>query len=234
MSAAFNPLDMPNLAESIGNAILSSEPTPLADVTRFEGAGIYAIYYTGGFAPYALIGGANRDGRFRQPIYVGKAVPKGGRRGIAVSTRTTALYGRINEHRQSITFAYNLDIRDFYVRWLVVEPIWVPLGETLLITRYQPLWNAIIDGFGNHDPGNGRRVGVNSRWDTLHPGRAWAALGTPRQETAEEIGADASEYVRGRIELLGTEAYGLGHLGVPIPPSDALIGDDILDDNGDL
>lgn len=201
-AAPFNPLDMSNLAESIGNAILTSEPTSLGSVTRFPGAGIYAIYYTGDFPAYAELGEANQDGRFHQPIYVGKAVPKGGRRGIAVSTTTTALYGRINEHRQSIIAAENLSIEDFFVRWLVVEPIWVPLGETLLITRFQPVWNALIDGFGNHDPGNGRREGVNSRWDTLHHGRSWAALGTPRAETADAITAEAQEYIRSRAEAL--------------------------------
>lgn len=197
----FNPLDMPNLAESIGNAILTSEPTPLGEVERFQGAGIYAIYYTGDFPAYAGLGEANREGRFAQPIYVGKAVPKGGRRGILVATVTTALYSRINEHRQSIESAENLNIEDFHVRWLVVEPIWVPLGETLLITRFQPVWNAMIDGFGNHDPGGNRRQGINSRWDTLHHGRSWAALSTPRGETPEAIVAEAQEYIRSRSEV---------------------------------
>lgn len=199
MTDPFNPLDMNNLAASIGNAILSTDPTPLADVRRFLGAGLYAIYYTGSFAAYEKLGEANRDGQFQQPIYVGKAIPSGGRRGITVATTTTALYNRINEHRQSVTAASNLDIADFYVRWLVVEPIWVPLGETILITKFAPVWNALLDGFGNHDPGAGRRVGLNSRWDTLHPGRTWAALSTPRGETAEAIARDATEYIRTRL-----------------------------------
>lgn len=198
MFDAFNPLDMGNLAESIGNAILSSKPTPLEAITRFPGAGIYAIYYVGAFPAYEHLGNLNRNDQFAQPIYVGKAVPQGGRRGITVSASTTTLYKRLNEHRQSILSASNLDIADFYARWLVVEQIWVPLGETLLITRFQPVWNALLDGFGNHDPGEGRRVGVASRWDTLHPGRKGGLLSAPRPEKPEAIIAEAREYIRSR------------------------------------
>jgi len=30
------------------------------------------------------------------------------------------------------------------------------------------VWNVVIDGFGNHDPGAGRYNGERTRWDTLH------------------------------------------------------------------
>ena len=49
--------------------------------------------------------------------------------------------------------AANLDLTDFRCRFLVVEVIWIPLGESLLIEKLSPLWNETIDGFGNHDPG---------------------------------------------------------------------------------
>jgi hypothetical protein len=49
------------------------------------------------------------------------------------------------------------------------------LAESLLIERYRPLWNVVVDGFGNHDPGSGRHQGKRPNWDTLHPGRAWAS-----------------------------------------------------------
>lgn len=228
IAGPFNPLDMPNLAESIGNAILNSKPTPLGTVARFQGAGIYAIYYTGDFPAYAQLGRLNGSGRFLQPIYVGKAVPAGGRRGIVLSISTTALFSRINEHRQSIMAAENLSIDDFHVRWLVVEPIWVPLGETLLITRFQPLWNALIDGFGNHDPGAGRRAGVNSRWDTLHHGRTWAALSAARPETPAAIVAEAQEYIRSRAELLGIQDVAVD---LDLGPA---VGAGVVDDNSEV
>ncbi len=68
----------------------------------------------------------------------------------------------------------NLDLADFSCRHLVVEDIWIPLGEALLIERFQPLWNVVVDGFGNHDPGAGRHSGQRPLWDVVHPGRPWA------------------------------------------------------------
>ena len=46
--------------------------------------------------------------------------------------------------------------------------------EAALIRLYQPLWNSVIDGFGNHDPGKGRSEQAMSEWDVIHPGRKWA------------------------------------------------------------
>ena len=60
------------------------------------------------------------------------------------------------------------------MRWLVVDDIWIPLGESALIRRYRPVWNALIDGFGNHDPGSGRYNQAKSDWDVVHAGRSWA------------------------------------------------------------
>jgi hypothetical protein len=171
----FNPLDMEHLAESIGNALLSSVPTRADLAQQFAGAGVYAIYYAGSAAPYEALGIANEgiaDGATGVPLYVGKAVPEGGRRGLNVATHTNALSKRLlQDHRKSIVQANNLNVEDFYFRWLVVEPIWIPLGESILINRFSPVWNAVLDGFGNHAPGSGRVSGVLSLWDTLHPGR---------------------------------------------------------------
>jgi hypothetical protein len=84
------------------------------------------------------------------------------------------LYKRLNEHRKSIEAAENLNVVDFFCRFLVVDDIWIPLGESLLIENTKPLWNVIVDGFGNHDPGSGRSNQQMSPWDVLHPGRNWA------------------------------------------------------------
>lgn len=178
----FNPLDMVHLAESVGNALLSAEPIRADLMEPFSGAGVYAIYYVGSASPYEQLGAANAGvsgGAHGVPIYVGKADPPGGRKGLSVATTSKALSDRLREHRRSITQASNLDVTDFYFRWLVVEPIWVPLGESILIQRFSPVWNAVLDGFGNHAPGSGRQSGVLSLWDTLHPGRC----SVPRGQT---------------------------------------------------
>src|SRR5690606_25425917 len=156
----FNPLDKKNLGASVAEALLTKDAHPLGEVPVFEGAGIYAIYYTGDFAPYAQLKRLNSDGKFLLPIYVGKAVPPGARMGANLERAAgKVLHRRLREHAESIKAAENLDIGDFYCRFLVVDDIWIPLGESLIIARFTPVWNSLIDGFGNHDPGSGRHAG---------------------------------------------------------------------------
>jgi hypothetical protein len=73
----YNPLDTKNLGTSVAEALLERTPRPIGDLTPFDGAGIYAIYYVGPEQVYAPIAEANRDGKWRWPIYIGKAVPSG-------------------------------------------------------------------------------------------------------------------------------------------------------------
>ncbi len=203
MSDPFNPLDMGNLGTSIANRLLSSEPTPLGAVPAFNGAGIYAIYYNGTTMPcYEMLLTATLNGA-QIPIYVGKAVPAGGRRGIEVEhgTKSRALSRRLGEHAKSVEAASNLKTGQFTCRWLVVEPIWIPLGESVIISRFTPVWNGLVDGFGNHDPGAGRRQGMRSRWDTLHPGRTFAPLFPERAETADQIAGDVEQYLAQRYQV---------------------------------
>lgn len=153
-------------------------PERLPPLEKFNGAGLYAIYYAGDFEPYAEV---SRD-ECEWPIYVGKATPPGARKGLVGLNAPPGrkLYGRLREHARSIEAGKNLGIDDFLCRFLVVDDIWIPLAERLLIGHYRPLWNGVVSGFGNHGPG-GRPGGGSSRgdqmkseWDVLHPGRAWA------------------------------------------------------------
>lgn len=172
---SFNPLDKRNLAESVTEAMLARPVEPLPPLP-FVGAGIYAIYYTGSFPLYREIAVRNAEGAFRQPIYVGKAVPEGARKGGMGfdSDPGRALWKRLCEHAKSVADAHNLDSASFFCRFLAVDDIWIPLAESLLIERFTPLWNQALDGFGNHAPGKGRYNQQKSPWDTLHPGREWA------------------------------------------------------------
>lgn len=194
----FNPLDMTNLGASISNAILATNPTQMTQLSTFEGAGIYAIYYVGDFPAYQLLAEANQKDKFGWPIYVGKAEPEGRRTGQAAAgaSNKKQLFERLKKHKRSVEAANNLMAEDFWVRWLAVEQIWTPLGETALITRYSPVWNTIVPGFGNNDPGGQRTGGMMSRWDTLHPGRSWGATGSARSETPADISADAEQFLR--------------------------------------
>jgi len=193
--APYNPLDKGNLGRSVAEALLGRKPHPLGKLEPFQGAGIYAIYYSGNFPAYEKVASRNQGGGFEAPIYVGKAIPAGGRKGgVGLAANTRALFNRLSEHAESVR-ATQLDIADFACRYLVVDDIWIPLGESLLIAKFSPIWNTFIDGFGNHDPGNGRYQGMRPRWDVLHPGRAWAEKCKPRQESAEQIARDVENHL---------------------------------------
>ena len=192
----FNPLDKKNLGASVAEALLTKDVHPLGDLPKFVGAGIYALYYTGDLPVYENLAKMNRNGLFMWPIYVGKAVPSGSRRGIETDKEMEpALLKRLREHAASIR-STQLRIEDFFCRFLVVDDIWIPLGESLIITRFTPVWNTLIDGFGNHTPGSGREKGMLPKWDTLHPGRKWAEKLPLHKDTPEEIGREAEVYLR--------------------------------------
>jgi len=74
---AYDPLDYENLARSVVQALLSGPQVPLPPSKTFEGAGVYAIYYHGDFTGYSRLVKADSP----PPIYVGKAVPAGARKG---------------------------------------------------------------------------------------------------------------------------------------------------------
>lgn len=193
----FNPLDKRHLGESVGQAMLRQSAISMAELTSFEGAGIYAIYYRGDFPAYEVIAQKNQGQNCIAPIYVGKAVPKGSRKGGDLDINPgKVLCNRLTQHKRSIEYTHNLNIVDFYCRYLIVDDIWIPLGESLLIAKFHPLWNKLIDGFGNHDPGKGRHAGLRPRWDVLHPGRPWADKCRIRDETAEQIIGEVRDYLR--------------------------------------
>lgn len=180
---AFNPLDRVELGRSVGRALLLSPCEPLAP-ERFDGAGIYAIYYQGDFDAYERVALPNCE----WPIYVGKAMPPGARKGLVGldASPGAKLHQRLREHAKSVGDATNLQSDDFRCRYLVVDDIWIPLAERLLIGHYRPLWNGVVDGFGIHAPGGkpggttGRAGQQKSLWDTLHPGRSFADGRSPR------------------------------------------------------
>jgi hypothetical protein len=194
----YNPLEKENLGKSVADSLMKQKPVPLTSAPRFSGAGVYAIYYLGDFDAYQTLRKWNPcSDELNTPIYVGKAIPTGGRKGNVdpdISAKGAALFNRLDEHRKSIEQSSNLQIADFWCRYLVVDDIWIPLGESLLIQRHRPIWNSLVDGFGNHDPGSGRHQGARPNWDTLHPGRTWAAKCAPSRLSEEQIRQQIAEY----------------------------------------
>lgn len=194
---SYNPLDKRNLGISVADALLSRELVDLPPKDSFIGAGIYAIYYSGAFGAYRPIARRAAAGDL-VPIYVGKAVPAGARKGgLGLDIPPgQAMFRRLCEHAESIRQANNLDLDDFQCRYLVVDDIWIPLGETLLMSKFQPIWNRVIDGFGNHDPGSGRYRQQKSPWDVIHPGRGWAEKCAASSKSIAEITAAAKAHFR--------------------------------------
>jgi hypothetical protein len=155
----------PELENLLKDAIRFFNGTPVYELPppeSFSGSGIYAIYYTGSFELYAPLTAVNRI-RYDLPLYVGKAIPSGSRRGQG-GREGSSLYKRLGEHAKSIRAVENLDLADFHCRFVII-----PHEEDALIS---PIESAIIKQY--HDPGGGRYDQARSQWDVIHPGRRWA------------------------------------------------------------
>jgi Eco29kI restriction endonuclease len=210
----YNPLDKENLGISVREALLRRPALPMAELLlrgpkhrdlRFPGAGIYAIYYVGDLPLYEPVAQGNKNDQFASPIYVGKAVPKGSRKGGIVKSEkpSSALCDRLRIHASGIDSATNLEIGDFYFRYLVVDDIWIPLGETYMIEGFRPIWNYIVAGFGIKTPGKRRKDQFTSLWDTVHPGRPFVlSLGLPpNPKTVIDIERDVNAFFTLPAEL---------------------------------
>ncbi len=184
MLSRFNPANhifrsstFQQVVNEVLDFVVLTPAQPLPPPEAFAGAGIYLLYYTGVFPPYAPLAQSNSYD-LSIPIYAGKAVPSGwrqARESVSVS-RSSALYRRLNEHASSIKVAENLEVADFKCRFVILndeESSLISAIEAAIIRRYRPLWNSVIDGFGNHDPGINRYGQILAGWDTLHPGRSW-------------------------------------------------------------
>jgi hypothetical protein len=201
----YNPLDKENLAKSVVNAFMARPMTGFP-TDRFEGAGVYALYYSGTHQPYDLyepIKVSDLASLKAIPIYIGRSVSQGARKGKKKfdDPPGRVLFNRLRIHAQSIDQATNLDVRDFLCRYIIIDEIWVPLAESLLITTYAPVWNQAIDGFGIKTPGKGRENQRRSEWDVLHAGRGFAVNLATARRTVEEL----RERVKNHIQIFITQ-----------------------------
>ncbi len=191
-------------AEIIKDTIRFFNGTPVHQLPppeNFIGAGVYALYYIGKSPLYKHLYEANRIS-FEQPIYVGKAVPRGWRQ-ARLQDASNELFSRLSEHYHSISQADNLNIDDFRCRFMILEDAAADLIGTVeasLIRQYKPIWNSCIDGFGNHDPGSGRYDQAKSDWDILHSGRPWADKLRGEHPSLKDIEAKAKDYYKNENE----------------------------------
>lgn len=165
----------------------------------FQGAGVYALYYTGHNPLYDEFSRINRLA-YNLPIYVGKAVPAGWRQSRISDSATRAgseLSNRIREHSRNIAKAENLKLEDFSCRFIIFEATgsdMISTVEAALIKIHKPLWNTVVDGFGNHTPGAGRFAQAKSDWDVIHPGREWAEKCTGRHSEPASVENRIKQY----------------------------------------
>ena len=173
-------------------------PLPLAE--SFEGAGVYAIYCIAEKGVYSDFGRKiNRTG-YNVPIYVGKAVPPGWRQSRDESKVGSVLYNRLRQHTESIRKGKGLSVSDFVCRFAILEggaEDLIAALEAAVIAENTPLWNSVIDGFGNHDPGAKRTSGKRPQWDCLHPGRDWAMRMTGESFPETELRKRVKDYFVG-------------------------------------
>ena len=129
-----------------------------------------------------------------KPLYIGKSEPPGSRKGARVGDDESdeepeeaaeigaqdllikkpthkKLYRRLVKHSKSIAATTNLSLSDFRCRYMLVDEVWVPLGEARLVDSFRPVWNVLIEGFGSNVEGGGRKDTARPVWDILHPGR---------------------------------------------------------------
>ena len=197
----------PQLTRVVQEAMQFLAGTPVHSLPpeRFSGAGVYLLYYSGPFEHYARITQLNQQSP-RQPIYIGKADPPGSRTGRSSGAgEQRALYQRLREHAGSIANVPSLDVQDFQCQFMILndpETDLISTVEAALIHTYDPLWNVVVDGFGNHDPGSRRYTQSPSEWDVLHPGRRWVKHLTGPPPRREEIIAKIRRHqTQGSLDL---------------------------------
>jgi hypothetical protein len=191
----FDPTDPQTSARVIALTAVAQPRHALTAITPFYGAGVYALYYRGPFAPYKPLSGTE------QPVYVGKADPSDRDAGDAVK-QGQALFTRLTEHKKSIQQASStLDAHDFDCRFLIVQSGYQAAAEIQLIDFFRPIWNSqtkICQGLGKHGDSATTRANKRSPWDTMHPGRPWADKSSadqkPMHVIVQEIEAHLVKY----------------------------------------
>lgn len=92
----YDPLTYDNLMAGLVLHFEKQEKTPLTRNRKIAGPGIYSLFYTGALSVYEPISKGIR------PIYTGKAIPPGAKKGGAPNTAAPALQRRLSEHARSI------------------------------------------------------------------------------------------------------------------------------------
>ncbi len=174
-----------SIAKFFAFSFTNQEKQPLSGLVAapFYGSGVYSIYYHGkAEKAYTPLSGTET------PIYVGKADPKNPQ-AETTEQQGTALYARLKEHVSSIEKT-NLSITDFFYRAAPIQTGLQSAVEEFMIRLFRPIWCKevkICYGLGKHGDKATTRGNKRSPWDTMHPGRKWAAATQEDQMSRREI-----------------------------------------------
>lgn len=183
-----------SIAKFFAFSFTNQEKRVLAKLADFPffGSGVYAIYYHGkaekSYIPLSCT---------ETPIYVGKADPRNPQ-AESVEEQGQALYSRLKEHTKSMVKA-NLPLSDFYYRAAPIQTGMQAAVEDFMIRLFRPIWNKEIKicfGIGKHGDSATTRANKRSPWDTMHPGRKWAADTKIDQMKRHEIEAKITEHFK--------------------------------------
>ncbi|HRX54582.1 MAG TPA: Eco29kI family restriction endonuclease [Verrucomicrobiales bacterium] len=158
----------------------------------FFGSGVYALYYHGkserAYQPLCAT---------ETPIYVGKADPKDSH-AETVENQGPAIFKRLMEHAKNIGKT-TLDLEDFSYRSAAIQTGMQSSVEEFMIRLFRPIWNKevkICFGIGKHGDSSKTRANKRSPWDTMHPGRHWAASSSKNQMERGEIEARIADHFK--------------------------------------
>lgn len=174
-----------SIAKFFAFSFLNEPKRPMSALgeRQFYGSGVYALYYCGKEEPaYAPLS------KTETPVYIGKTDPD---HPYAESSEAQgmALCRRLGEHAGNIRKT-PLRLEDFDYRAAPIQSGMQAAVEGFLINLFKPIWNkeiAICFGLGKHGDKAATRQNKRSPWDTMHPGRKWAAATREDQFPREEI-----------------------------------------------
>jgi hypothetical protein len=190
-TSMFDPSNPKVVGRFVALAMVAQDRHPLSMIPKFYGSGVYAIYYTDSYPAYQPISGTET------PIYVGKASPSVSNARTSVE-QGAKLCSRLSDHRKNIgKAASTLELADFEFRSLVVQSGWEAAAEDYLIHLFRPIWNSetnILYGLGKHGDSATTRANKRSPWDTIHPGRAWAAASVADGKSVGQINDELAKH----------------------------------------
>jgi hypothetical protein len=199
LPAEYDPLGTENITSAICQELERQPLIPLdSEIPRFDGSGLYAIYYRGETLPlYAPLR------NYKIPVYVGQSLSHNTATGAAMPEKSP-LWNRIKNHRDSIEGAH-LPLNEFGVRLLRLPDVHADLGENGLRVFYQPVWIRVLRGFGSKEQGATTRQSARSPWDTVHPGRK-RTFGSEKHDKDKLI-KKAQDHIASQIARYGTAPW---------------------------